>query len=200
MAPSISLSTRSSGTIQDNIDLNEKSQSSSINPERNAVDTLPIHQQHQQQNDDVDDDKKKKRKKKQKRTLPAHKLFRFATKWDMFCIVIAGFCSVLVGLLQPLCIVFFGLMISRIMDSIDEGKSLPEATQPIVIIFVILGSVILVLAYISNALWVLTGEKQVRRIRKEYIHSILRQDMVQKKLSHYMQYNLSLGHVFLTAS
>ncbi|KAG2226168.1 hypothetical protein INT45_003313 [Circinella minor] len=173
MAPSISLSTRSSGTIQGNINSNEKLQSSSINPQDNVVDTLPIHQQ----NSGDGDDKKKERKKKQKRTLPAHKLFRFATKWDMFCIVIAGFCSVLVGLLQPLCIVFFGLMINKIMDSIDEGKSLPEATQPIVIIFVILGSVILVLAYIANALWVLTGEKQVRRIRKEYIHAILRQDM-----------------------
>ncbi|KAI9255706.1 putative ABC transporter protein, partial [Phascolomyces articulosus] len=121
--------------------------------------------------------KNKKKEKKHKRTVPAHKLFRFATKWDMFCIVIAGFCSVLVGLLQPLCIVFFGLMINRIMDSIRDGESLPDATRPIVIIFVILGTVILILAYIANSLWIMTGENQTRRIRKLYIHAILRQDM-----------------------
>ncbi|KAI8149545.1 P-loop containing nucleoside triphosphate hydrolase protein [Fennellomyces sp. T-0311] len=124
-----------------------------------------------------DNDKNSKKNKKSKRTVPMHKLFRFATGWDKFMITIAIICSVLVGLLQPMSIVFFGLFVNRVMEAFDEGKSASEATQPIVIIFVILGTVILVLAYISNSLWVLTGENQTRRIRQLYIHSILRQDM-----------------------
>ncbi|KAI9498760.1 putative ABC transporter protein [Zychaea mexicana] len=184
MTGSVAMSTRSSsGTVQSsNPSNNEKLQ---VSADHHIIDdTIPVHQLQQRNNDDdIDDDGKEKKKskknknKKAKRTVPVHKLFRFAKPWDKFMIAIACICSVLVGLLQPLCVVFFGLMINRIMDSIDEGKSLPEATQPIVIIFVILGTVILVLAYIANSFWIMSGENQTRRIRKLYIHSILRQDM-----------------------
>ncbi|KAI8141628.1 putative ABC transporter protein [Fennellomyces sp. T-0311] len=168
-------STQSSGTVH-----GHSSSTANEKTDRNlptVEDTVPMHQQITSIENSDEDKKDKKKKKKLKRTVPMHKLFRFATGWDKFKIAIAIICSVLVGLLQPMSIVFFGLFVNRVMDAFREGKSASEATQPIVIIFVILGTVILVLAYIANSLWVLTGENQTRRIRQLYVHAILRQDM-----------------------
>lgn len=120
---------------------------------------------------------KKSSKKLKKRSVPMHKLFRFATPLDKFLIAIACICSFLVGLLQPFAIVLFGVFVQQVMDAFNDGKSASDATKPIVLVFVYLGTIILVLAYIANCLWVLTGERQTRRIRQAYVHAILRQDM-----------------------
>lgn len=124
----------------------------------------------------LNDNDKKKKKVKQP-TIPMHKLFRFATPLDRFMIAIACICSIIVGFLQPCSIAFFGAFVKQVMDSLDEGKSVSDATQPIVLVFVYLGTIILVLAYIANSLWVITGENQTRRIRTEFVHAVMRQDM-----------------------
>ena len=173
--PSVS-STQSSGTVDGttSAQTNEKAGQDLLVLEE----VTPVHQQTTSIEGNDDDKKSKKKKdKKKKRTIPMHKLFRFATRWDKFLITVATICSVLVGLLQPMSIVFFGLFVNKVMEAFKDGESASEATKPIVIIFVILGTVILVLAYIANSLWVLTGENQTRRIRQLYIHAILRQDM-----------------------
>ncbi|KAI8141627.1 putative ABC transporter protein [Fennellomyces sp. T-0311] len=173
MIPSIS-STRSSGTVRGNS--SQATHEKAEHDIRVIKDTTPIHQL----TTDIkrNNDSKKDKKNKPKRAVSMHKLlFRFASRRDKFMIGIAIACSVLVGMLQPLSIALFGLFVNTIMESLDEGKSVSEATQPIVIVFVILGSAILVLAYISNSFWVLSGENQTRRIRQLYVHAILRQDM-----------------------
>ena len=50
-----------------------------------------------------------------------------------------------------------------------------------ILIFVYIGTGILVGGYCTHALWVISGENQAKRIRQLYIHSILRQDMSCKK-------------------
>ncbi|CDH59293.1 abc transporter b family protein [Lichtheimia corymbifera JMRC:FSU:9682] len=129
-------------------------------------DTTPVHQSNNG-----------KKKKVKQPTIPMHKLFRFATPLDRFMIAIACICSIIVGFLQPCSIAFFGAFVKQVMDSLDEGKSVSDATQPIVLVFVYLGTIILVLAYIANSLWVITGENQTRRIRTEFVHAVMRQDM-----------------------
>ncbi|KAI9311516.1 putative ABC transporter protein [Dichotomocladium elegans] len=121
--------------------------------------------------------KTKRQGVKKPRSVPMHKLFRFASAWDKFMIAIACISSILVGFLQPVSIALFGVFVKDVMDAFKAGKSVSEATHPIVLIFVYIGTVILVLAYIANAFWVMTGENQTRRIRELYVHAILRQDM-----------------------
>lgn len=115
--------------------------------------------------------------KKKKPMVSTRQLFRFATRREKWMIGIAMTCSIVVGLLQPASIAIFGLMVNQAMDAFDQGKSVVDATRPIALMFVYLGTGILVLAYIGNALWIISGESQTRRIRQLYVHAILRQDM-----------------------
>ncbi|KAI8142959.1 putative ABC transporter protein [Fennellomyces sp. T-0311] len=172
MAPSVSSSSSASRTLRgsSSSDTFEKLQ---FEP-NGTKDATTDHQQIRNVESYNDNNKKSK---ESKCTVPMHKLFRFATSRDKALIAIAGISSAIVGVLQPLSIVFFGLLVNRVMDAFREGKSASEATQPIIVIFVILGTTILIFAYLSNSLWILTGENQTRRIRQLYIHSILRQDM-----------------------
>lgn len=119
----------------------------------------------------------KEDKKKKKETVSILRLFQFATKRDLFLICIAGFCSSTTGAIQPISILFFGNVLKKLGEAIVDGSDLMEATMPIIKLYAYLGTGVMAAAYISNCLWVLTGENQARRIRQLYVHSILRQDM-----------------------
>lgn len=117
------------------------------------------------------------KKDKKKETVSIFRLFQFATKRDLLLICIAGFCSCTTGAIQPISILFFGNVLKKLGEAIVEGSDLMEAAMPIIKLYVYLGTGVMTAAYISNCLWVLTGENQARRIRQLYVHSILRQDM-----------------------
>jgi ATP-binding cassette subfamily B (MDR/TAP) protein 1 len=119
----------------------------------------------------------KEDKKKKKETVSIIRLFQFATKKDLFLICIASFCSSTTGAIQPISILFFGDVLKKLGKAIVDGSDLVKATMPIIKLYVYLGTGVMVAAYISNCLWVLTGENQARKIRQLYVHSILRQDM-----------------------
>lgn len=118
-----------------------------------------------------------KQKKKKQPTVPLHKLFRFKTKGDTAMIVVASFCSVIVGFLQPVAIGFFGAFMKKVFDAFENGENAIDATRPIVLVFVYIGTIILVCAYVGNCFWVLSGQRQINRIRRLYVHAIMRQDM-----------------------
>ncbi|KAI9264807.1 putative ABC transporter protein [Sporodiniella umbellata] len=124
------------------------------------------------------EDGKKKKKEKQP-SVPIYKLFRFATSSEIMMILLAATFSIGIGAMQPVSIIIFGKFMTTISASMASGdyQALVGATQPLVLIFVYMGTAVLVCAYIAQCFWVLTGENQVRRIRNMYIHSILRQDM-----------------------
>lgn len=113
-----------------------------------------------------------------KQKVPKRKLFRFASRGDKWLIALAYFCSIVCGLLQPCSVLFFAISIQQVNESLDDkDKSLSDAMMPMVKVFIYLGTLNLVFAYFHNFLWVLTGERQTRRIRQHYVHAILRQDM-----------------------
>ncbi|CAO3617631.1 unnamed protein product [Cunninghamella echinulata] len=91
-----------------------------------------------------------------------------------------------IGALQPATIIIFGNFLDQIQSSFmsmpTDGVCVPSsnglnATKDIILTFVYMGTAVLVCAYATNAAWVWTGEKQTRRIRTLYVHSILRQEM-----------------------
>lgn len=121
--------------------------------------------------------KGKKAKKPKQPMVSMFKLFRFATVTERFMIVAAIIFSAGAGALQPVSILIYGQFINNITGSLSDTSNLLNNTLPVIHIMVIMASVALVAAYISNCLWVLTGESQTRRIRSLYLHSVLRQDM-----------------------
>ncbi|KAL0079202.1 P-loop containing nucleoside triphosphate hydrolase protein [Phycomyces blakesleeanus] len=104
-------------------------------------------------------------------------MFRYASALDKFMIFIACICSFIVGLMQPLTIVVLGLFLKKLQNSKDDDASILDVTLGMILNFVYIGIAALVVSYTSNALWVLSGENQARRIRQMYVHAILRQDM-----------------------
>lgn len=136
-------------------------------------------------NDDDDEKEEKtrkgKKKKKKEPAIPIHRLFRFATKLELLMIGTAAFFSLGVGAMHPLVIVFFGEFMAdagAAFQDIMQGKgSVLDATHDLILIFVYLGTAQLVAAYISQSFWIMTGENQTRRLRRYYVHAILRQDL-----------------------
>lgn len=128
---------------------------------------------------DTENSKKKgKKAKKPKQPMVSMlKLFRFATVAERIMIITAIIFSAGAGALQPVSILIYGQFINNITGSLSDISNLLDSTLPVIHIMVIMATVALVAAYISNCLWVLTGESQTRRIRSLYLHSVLRQDM-----------------------
>lgn len=81
--------------------------------------------------------------------------------------------------MQPVSIIIFGQFMGTIGSAMASGdyQALVDNAHPLILIFVYMGTGVLVAAYTANCFWVLTGENQVRRIRSLYVHAILRQDM-----------------------
>lgn len=105
------------------------------------------------------------------------KLFRFATPLERIQIIIASICSAGSGALLPVSIIIYGAFISNVTTSLDDYNALLNATYPVIHTMTYMGTAILVASYISNCLWIMTGESQTRRIRTLYLHGVLRQDM-----------------------
>lgn len=119
----------------------------------------------------------KKDKKPKQPAVSIIKLFRFASKTDKIMVVAAIICSAGSGALQPLSILIYGQFINTLAGSLSSPSNLLERTLPVIHIMVAMATVALVTGYISNCLWVLTGENQTRKIRSLFLNSVLKQDM-----------------------
>lgn len=104
-------------------------------------------------------------------------LFRFATPKERVLLVLAVIFSIGSGALQPVSILIYGTFINNLTGSLNDPSSLLETTLPVIHIMAYMGTASLIAAYLSNCLWVMTGESQTRRIRSLYLHSVLKQDM-----------------------
>ncbi|GAA5812686.1 hypothetical protein MFLAVUS_006143 [Mucor flavus] len=110
-------------------------------------------------------------------SVPLLKLFQFATKLDLCLIIIAAITSCIAGAIQPVSILFFGNVLKNMGEAVTKHQNLMDKVLPIILLYVYMGTGVTIAAYVSNCLWILTGENQTRRIRQLYVHSILRQDM-----------------------
>lgn len=110
-------------------------------------------------------------------SVPLLKLFQFATKLDLCLIITAAITSCIAGAIQPVSILFFGNVLKNMGEAVTKHQNLMDKVLPIILLYVYMGTGVTIAAYVSNCLWILTGENQTRRIRQLYVHSILRQDM-----------------------
>lgn len=118
-----------------------------------------------------------KEKKLKEPSVSIIQLFRFATAKERIMILVACVFSAGAGALQPISILMYGSLISKLTGSLFDLSNLLNVTLPIIHIMVYMGTASLVAAYVSTCLWIMTGENQTRRIRSMYLHSVLKQDM-----------------------
>ncbi|KAI7878594.1 p-glycoprotein [Lichtheimia hyalospora FSU 10163] len=134
-------------------------------------------QQKDNDNNESDQNGKKKKKKEKKKAVSIFKLFRFSTPMDRLMIIIAMIGSAYTGAILPVSILIFGRLIRSVGQSVVDSSDLLDQTHPTILIMVYLGTSVLVAAYFASCFWIITGERQTRKIRMLYLHNVLRQDM-----------------------
>ncbi|KAF9930602.1 Multidrug resistance protein 1 [Linnemannia zychae] len=100
-------------------------------------------------------------------------LYRFATSKEYFYIAIAAIASIGTGIGQPL----VALLMGDILAAMGEGVARTDDIIGYVIKFTVVGAGIFLASYLQMCFWTLSAENQVKRIREEYLHAILRQDI-----------------------
>ncbi|KAF9435657.1 Multidrug resistance protein 1 [Entomortierella beljakovae] len=102
-------------------------------------------------------------------------LYRFASSFDMICVVTGTVCSLVSGVGMPLVSVLLGDVVTKITTTDIQASA--HDVRIIVIKFTVVGAIMFVAAYGQMCCWTLSAENQSKRIREKYLHAILRQDM-----------------------
>ncbi|KAF9977122.1 Multidrug resistance protein 1, partial [Actinomortierella ambigua] len=154
--------------------------STTINSTSAPVDSLPKNtgSDKDSTSDSSKESKGKKGKKGKKdevevekpKTVSYFSLYRFATKKDFMYIALGFVGSLAVGVGQPLVAVLMG----NVVDSLILDFS---SMTDLIVKFTIIGAVMFVCAYAQMCFFTLAAENQTKRIREEYLHAILRQDI-----------------------
>ncbi|XP_033224974.1 ATP-dependent translocase ABCB1-like isoform X2 [Belonocnema kinseyi] len=124
-------------------------------------------------------------------SLGIDNLFRYATKWEAFLMVIGGLCSIGTGLAVPWNVDMFGKLVGGMVDAqivsafkalgIDVSKyiitDVMESVTNFAIGTLIISGIMLGLTYVSISLFNYTSQNQSLRIRTIYLKSILHQDI-----------------------
>lgn len=107
-------------------------------------------------------------------------LFRYATNWDIFLLVIASIASIVAGAALPMFTLIFGSITQVFTDFFISGTN-PDHFQHVVnhntLYYVYLGVGIFAAASLQTFLHVDRGEVIAGRIREEYLRAILRQNV-----------------------
>ncbi|XP_051999478.1 ATP-binding cassette, sub-family B (MDR/TAP), member 4 [Xyrauchen texanus] len=123
-------------------------------------------------------------------------IFRYADGVDIFLMLVGAVMSMANGAVLPLMTIVFGDMTnsfvdSTILDSLKDNVTFPpnytfpeftnvtlgEQMTKYAINYSILGFVVLGAAYMQVAFWTLAAGRQVKRLRKKFFHSIMKQEI-----------------------
>ena len=107
------------------------------------------------------------------------KLFRHASWFDVLCLVFGCISTGAVGLAQPVMVVLFADMFAATgsLMSGNASKMIEEMINTVCVRFTIVGGVLFVCAWFSEACFKSSGLRQSAAWRKNYIKSIMRQDV-----------------------
>eukprot|EP01113_Clastostelium_recurvatum_P023245 TRINITY_DN2777_c0_g1_i3.p1 TRINITY_DN2777_c0_g1~~TRINITY_DN2777_c0_g1_i3.p1 ORF type:complete len:384 (-),score=127.08 TRINITY_DN2777_c0_g1_i3:154-1305(-) len=106
-------------------------------------------------------------------------LFRYASPGDRFLIFLGIISAIVVGASTPIFMIVLGDFIN--IFSIDKltspNFSVADAVVDIVKWMMIIGGVASIASYAQYASWIVSCERQIRRVRQEYLRAILRQEI-----------------------
>ncbi|XP_032499211.1 ATP-dependent translocase ABCB1 isoform X2 [Phocoena sinus] len=139
---------------------------------------------------------KKDEKKEKKPTVSTFAVFRYSSWLDKLYMVLGTVAAIIHGTGLPLMMLVFGdmtdsfanagslgnLTISGLtngsfMDSTYFGKKLEEEMTTYAYYYSGIGAGVLVAAYIQVSFWCLAAGRQVYKIRKQFFHAIMRQEI-----------------------
>ncbi|KAJ3106313.1 ATP-binding cassette, sub-B (MDR TAP), member 4 [Phlyctochytrium planicorne] len=121
-------------------------------------------------------------------------LFRFADSTDRTLMAVGSVCAAANGVSQPIMTIVFGSLLNALLtygqctvpDQLagktyciypDSNDKLNRDVRQSVIYLLIIGTAVAAASYFQMSLWLLTGERQAKRIREEYLKAVLRQDV-----------------------
>uniref|UniRef100_A0A671LL31 ATP-binding cassette sub-family B member 5 n=1 Tax=Sinocyclocheilus anshuiensis TaxID=1608454 RepID=A0A671LL31_9TELE len=126
-------------------------------------------------------------KNKNKCTDQVHRIggmyhFRYADGVDIFLMLLGTVMSIANGTVLPLMVIVFGDMTNSFVDdTIAENiKNItlpPKQMTRHAIYYSIMGFVVLFAAYMQVAFWTLAAGRQVKKLRKRFFHSIMKQEI-----------------------
>ncbi|GAA95972.1 hypothetical protein E5Q_02630 [Mixia osmundae IAM 14324] len=115
------------------------------------------------------------------------RIFRFASRTNVIFNFIGLFCAILCGFGLPLMTVLFGNLTDSFVNftaTVLNGEDPGSAKQTLfssidrdAILLVILGGALGVLTFVYKFIWSYTAEATTRRMREEFLSSVLRQDI-----------------------
>ncbi|CAI2169154.1 2825_t:CDS:10 [Funneliformis geosporum] len=114
-------------------------------------------------------------------------LFRYATPLDKLMMFFGSIGAMANGISMPLMTIIFADVLQAFADfAITESKGgdinvaaaeLKRVVKIKVILFVILAIAVFNLSYLQMSLWMISGERQAKKVRQMYYAAILRQDI-----------------------
>ncbi|EQC42695.1 hypothetical protein SDRG_00422 [Saprolegnia diclina VS20] len=106
------------------------------------------------------------------------KLFSFADTTDKVLLALGTLSSMVLGVAQPLQIVFFGNVVNAFNPTSATGAdAFRDSINRTVIQFAIMGAVVLVTGATQIACWNIAAARQTKRLRHAYATAILRQEV-----------------------
>ncbi|KXS97430.1 hypothetical protein AC578_8822 [Pseudocercospora eumusae] len=109
-----------------------------------------------------------------------HSLYSYATNLDMVVLLVSSFSGIVAGAANPFISLFFGELTGVFVDFANHSSSAEELlarTDHFAWYFVYLALVEFVSSYICTTGFYWSGERIVRRLRRRYLESIVRQNL-----------------------
>uniref|UniRef100_A0A672QJH2 ATP-binding cassette sub-family B member 5 n=1 Tax=Sinocyclocheilus grahami TaxID=75366 RepID=A0A672QJH2_SINGR len=142
------------------------------------------------ENGDVSSEKNGKEEENEKvEMVGTFEIFRYADGVDIFLMLLGTVMSIANGTVLPLMVIVFGDMTNSFVDDTiaenlknitlppSDNESLGEQMTRHAIYYSIMGFVVLFAAYMQVAFWTLAAGRQVKKLRKRFFHSIMKQEI-----------------------
>uniref|UniRef100_A0A8C2C7I8 ABC-type xenobiotic transporter n=1 Tax=Cyprinus carpio TaxID=7962 RepID=A0A8C2C7I8_CYPCA len=140
----------------------------------------------QKEDGDVSSEKNSKEDENEKvEMVGPFEIFRYADGVDIFLMLLGTIMSMANGAVLPLMVIVFGDMTNSFVDDTIADNlppseclnTLGEQMTRHAINYSIMGFVVLVAAYMQVAFWTLAAGRQVKKLRKKFFHSIMKQEI-----------------------
>lgn len=107
--------------------------------------------------------------------------YRYASPADFLLVVVSAICSLAAGVIAPLMIIIFGQLVGDLSNgsvaNLGAAVGGNSASNQRILYLVYLAIASFGLEWIATAGWQHTGRRIARKVREEYLHSLLKQNI-----------------------
>ncbi|XP_072548370.1 ATP-dependent translocase ABCB1 [Salminus brasiliensis] len=156
---------------------------------------FPVENPKKDQNGDVSNKKTDKKEEEKIPVVGPLEIFRYADSVDILLMLVGTIMSMANGAVLPAMVIVFGEMTDSFMDNaiaenvmgnitfpqnvtwVFSNETLGEQMTRYAFYYSAMGGIVLFAAYMQVAFWTLAAGRQVKRLRKLFFHSIIKQDI-----------------------